>query len=203
MNALLQGFGIGLAIAAPVGPIGMLCIRRSLNEGARLGLATGLGAATADALYGLVVASGLTLTGWLLSHGSLLRALGALLLVALGLGVWRRLLQPPAAAGATAPARSTWAAFAGTLLLTLANPATLVSFLGVVAALGQPGQGGSAYALVLGVFLGSLAWWCFLVALVRATRHWLPAWALRAIDVLTGALLVGTGLWVAFSLLKP
>ncbi len=202
MNALLQGLAIGLAIAAPVGPIGMLCIRRSLSEGAHMGLATGLGAATADALYGLVVASGLTLTGWLLNHGSLLRAVGALLLIALGLGVWRRLLQPPTVGGSTPPATSAAKAFASTLLLTLANPATLVSFLGVVAALGQPGRGGSAYALVLGVFLGSLAWWCFLVGLVRASRHLLPTWALRAIDVLTGALLTGTGLWVGWQLLS-
>lgn len=197
MSALWQGMGIGLAIAAPVGPIGMLCIRRSLAEGAARGLATGLGAACADALYGLVVAGGLSLGGWLLAHALALKLVGALLLIWLGLGVLRRLRQEPAAQASAASAEpgGLFAAFAGTLLLTLANPATLLSFVAVLAALGEPG-GASGFKLVLGVFLGSALWWCFLVGLVRASRHWLPRWALQAIDALTGALLLGTGLWV-------
>lgn len=197
MSALWQGMGIGLAIAAPVGPIGMLCIRRSLAEGAARGLATGLGAAAADALYGLVVAGGLSLGGWLLAHALALKIVGATLLIWLGVAVLRRLLKEQATDTSTPAAEpgSLFSAFAGTLVLTLANPATLLSFVAVLAALGEPGST-RGFELVAGVFLGSALWWCFLVVLVRASRHWLPRWALQAIDGLTGALLLGTGLWV-------
>lgn len=217
MQALWQGAAIGFAIAAPVGPIGLLCIRRTLQGGGRLGLATGLGAALADAGYGMAVAGGLSLTTWLQDHARLLSALGAALLLWLGAGALRAFAAgrpsdvPPAlspapssapssaalhAAPPRAPAPSVPAAFASTFALTLANPATLVSFVGVIAALGPSAAGsGAAWHLVLGVFLGSLLWWALLVGAVRHARRLVTPRALRWLDLGTGLVLVGTGLW--------
>ncbi len=145
MTALLPGIAIGSAIAAPVGPIGLLCIRRTLHAGPSVGLAAGLGAALADAMCGLVVASGLALTGWFMSHAATVSAIGAALLIGLGLASLR-LFVAAARGGTTGPdkaaapgalvAMSRRSAFATTFLLTAANPAKIVSFVGVVAALG-------------------------------------------------------------------
>src|SRR5262249_8631955 len=96
--AILQGIGIGFAIAAPVGPIGALCIRRTLHHGPVVGLATGLGAAAADAMYGLVAAGGLGLAAWLVGHAAALGIVGALLLAWLGVESLRAFLRKSRAA---------------------------------------------------------------------------------------------------------
>lgn len=202
MQELWQGAAIGLAIAAPVGPIGLLCIRRTLQGGGRLGLATGLGAAVADASYGVAVAGGLSLTAWLQDHARLLSALGAALLLWLGVGALRAFAagQPRTVPDATAPreaALSAPAAFASTFALTIANPATIVSFVGVIAALGpSAAASGGAWRLVLGVFLGSLGWWALLVGAMRHARRLVTPQALRWLDLGTGLVLAGTGLWI-------
>src|SRR5215831_17753596 len=133
MDALLHGMCIGFAIAAPVGPIGMLCIRRTLHCGVGVGLVSGLGAAVADGTYGLAVASGLAVTGWLISHSTLLSLVGAALLVWMGVGVLRAFVShthTSASVGRpSGPERiSKRRAFAGTFALTATNPATIVSF---------------------------------------------------------------------------
>ncbi|WP_376100699.1 LysE family transporter (plasmid) [Roseomonas sp. CCTCC AB2023176] len=197
-GTLLRGAGIGLAIAAPVGPIALLCIRRTLAAGPAAGVASGVGAATADALYGLVAALGLgVLAAVLVDHAALLRVAGGLLLAWLGLGALRRALAPPHAVAEAAAGREGTGlagAFASTFALTLANPMTILSFAGVVAALAAPGGGAAAgLALVAGVFLGSVAWWLLLVGSVAAVRGSLPSGALRWIEGLSGAALLGFG----------
>src|SRR5215831_1005930 len=162
MDALLHGMCIGFAIAAPVGPIGMLCIRRTLHCGVGVGLASGLGAAVADGTYGLAVASGLALTGWLISHSTLLSLVGAALLVWMGVVILRAFAEHTrdgtAVGGRPTPERmSKRRAFADTFALTVTNPLTIVSFIGVIAALGSPtATSGAAFLLVLGVFVGSM-----------------------------------------------
>lgn len=202
--AIFQGIGIGFAIAAPVGPIGMLCIRRSLRNGWVAGLVTGLGAATADAMYGLVAAGGLGLAGWLIGHARGLSLAGAALLAALGvesLRAFRRKATAPGerATEPDAPPASAHAAFASTFALTASNPMTIVSFVGVIAALGAPGAGtaGTPWLLVAGVFAGSMLWWLILVGIVRVARRAVSPAALRGVDLLTAAVLLGTAAWVA------
>jgi threonine/homoserine/homoserine lactone efflux protein len=201
-TAILQGIGIGFAIAAPVGPIGMLCIRRSLRHGPAAGLATGLGAATADAMYGLVAAGGLGIAGWLVGHAVLLSLAGAALLAGLGVASLRaffRKTRAPAGSEPATPAAATssHAAFASTFALTASNPMTIVSFVGVIAALGATGAGGTPWLLVAGVFMGSMLWWMFLVGLVRAVRGAVSPAALRGVDLATAVVLLGTAAWVA------
>jgi arginine exporter protein ArgO len=130
-----KGMAIGLAIAAPVGPIGVLCIRRSLNAGMLTGLVSGLGAAVADAVYGAVAGFGLTsVSMFLLDHQAAIRILGGVALLVIGL---RILLAKAPAAGEQANANGRLAgAFASCFLLTLTNPTTILSFLAIFAGLG-------------------------------------------------------------------
>lgn len=201
---LIKGLVMGLAVAAPVGPIGLLCIRRTLSDGRGAGLASGLGAASADAVYGLAVAMGLAATGILTDHARPMQILGGLLLAWLGISALRKARRPaPAAAPAPATAAHRLVpAFVTTFALTLANPMTILTFLGMVASLGQTASLTplAPYWLVAGVFAGSALWWLFLVSLAHATRRRLGPALTRGFDIGSGAILLVWGLWVASGL---
>jgi threonine/homoserine/homoserine lactone efflux protein len=188
-----RGLAIGLAIAAPVGPIGVLCIRRSLSDGRAVGLATGLGAATADALYAALAALGLTALGQAMEDRSdWIRLIGGLALCYLGV---RTLRAAPAALGESTAGRAQLAgAYATTVGLTLANPATILSFAAVFAGLGAArGDGGSALLLVTGVFLGSALWWLILSGGVGLLRNRVTLSALRWVNAGSGTILFAFG----------
>lgn len=203
MPAFLQGLVIGFSIAAPVGPIGLLCIRRSLADGRLAGLVSGLGAATADALYGVVAALGLTaVTALLLEHRALLQLGGGLFLVYLGLATLRP--RPSVVVAPAASARNLPAAYLSTLTLTLANPLTILSFLGIFAGLGVGAVGPtalSAFALVAGVFLGSATWWLLLSFTAATLGARLRTGGLRALNVVSGLILAAFGIWQLAGLL--
>jgi threonine/homoserine/homoserine lactone efflux protein len=164
----LRGLAIGFAIAAAIGPIGLLCIRRTLVEGVPVGVASGLGAATADGLYASIAAFGLTaLSDLLVGARRPLGIVGGVFLVALAI---RQFRSHPIAAPDTPP-RSLLSAWATTAGLTLANPATILSFAAAFVGLGLAGHDvPTAAALVAGVTIGSSAWWLLLAALVAAVR---------------------------------
>jgi threonine/homoserine/homoserine lactone efflux protein len=196
----IRGLVIGLSIAAPVGPIGVLCIRRSLRDGARYGFAAGMGAATADAAYGCVAGFGLTaVSGFLTSHAAALRIVGGVFLCYLGI---KTFLSRPREASATPGGGSRLALYGSTLLLTLANPATILSFAVVFAALGlgKSVDYPAAGWLVAGVFTGSAAWWLLLSSGVGLLRSRLDAAWIRSINWVSGAILVTFGIY-ALSLL--
>jgi threonine/homoserine/homoserine lactone efflux protein len=157
---LLEGLVIGFSIAAPVGPIGMLCIRRTLAEGRLSGIASGLGAATADAVYGCVAALGLTfISNILIDQQVWLRLIGGLFLCYLGI---KTFLARPTKRAALTKGNGLVGAYASTFFLTLTNPMTILSFSAIIAGLGLASAGRnfiSAGALVLGVFIGSSLWW--------------------------------------------
>ena len=168
IETLLKGAGIGLAIAAPVGPIGLLCIRRTLERGPLQGFVSGLGAAAADGVYGLVAAFGLSVAALLIDQQAGLRVAGAALLLWLAWGTWRA--GAPTRVADAGEGGGLLASFLGTFALTVTNPATILSFAGVIAALGPEGAGGGV-ALVVGIVLGSAAWWLglsFAVGRLRA-----------------------------------
>lgn len=204
MEIFIKGLAMGFCIAAPVGPIGLLCIRRSIVDGRTRGFVSGLGAATADALYGLIAALSLTaVTAFLLHHRTPIQAFGGFFLIYLGLKLIRA--RPPAAAPGPIHAKSLWSAFASTLALTLANPATIVAFIGIFAGLGlqfTDNRSESAAMLVSGVFLGSAAWWLML----SCGSHWLGnrvgAHRLHVINTISGSLIVAFGAWQLLSLLR-
>ncbi|HEX9140500.1 MAG TPA: LysE family transporter [Steroidobacteraceae bacterium] len=200
LHFLLKGIAVGAAIAAPVGPIGVICIRRTLAEGRRNGFICGLGAATADAAYGCVAGFGLTAISSALIRGQFWLGLGGgIFLIYLGARtIWSK---PPLAA--VAPVRTTLAsAYLSTFLLTLANPMTILSFLAVFAGLGLASTPGyqAATALVAGIFVGSAIWWLTLSSLVAILRAQLNQHWLRLINRACGVLIGAFGVWALVSL---
>jgi threonine/homoserine/homoserine lactone efflux protein len=198
-NFFIRGLVVGFSIAAPVGPIGLLCIRRSLTGGPRTGLITGLGAATADAAYGAVAGFGLTaVSGFLIRWQPVLAACGGLFLCYLGA---RAVLghTGTVAAGASKPLSS---AYLSTFVLTLSNPSTILSFVAVFAAMGlAAGRGASsAAALVAGVFVGSTLWWVLLSTAVGLMKERITPAVYTAVSRACGAMLFLLGalaLWTA------
>jgi threonine/homoserine/homoserine lactone efflux protein len=198
--ALWKGAAAGFAIAAPVGPIGLLCIRRTLNHGSLAGFVSGLGAASADLIYGLLAIAGLgVLNAWLLHRSSWLSVAGGLFLIALGIRIWR---EPPA--GEAAPARDLGlgASFGSTFLLTLTNPMTIVSFAGLMAGLGAAASKAAPLSLAAGVFLGSAGWWLVLSSTTALLRHRLSPASLRWVNRGAATLLIAFGLNTLRSLLR-
>ena len=157
VELLIQGALSGFAIAAPVGPINVLCIRRTLVDGFGSGLASGLGAAAADTVFGAIAAFGVaSVMSFLNRWEGVLSLVGGVILLLLG---WRALFSPPPADDIRGSGVGLLGAFISTFGLTIANPMTVLSFIAVFAALGAGVTGLEAAAvLVAGVFLGSAAW---------------------------------------------
>jgi threonine/homoserine/homoserine lactone efflux protein len=201
LSFFTRGLLIGFAIAAPVGAIGLLCIRRTLADGRLAGFVSGLGAATADALYGAVAALGVTtVSSALVAHQDAVRLGGGLILCHLGV---RTALAPPAATTTRSGTRGLAAAFGSTFALTLTNPTTILSFAAVFAGLGlatTAADRGSAALMVGGVFLGSALWWLVLSGAVGFFRRAVTADRMRWINRLSGLVLVGFGLIALLSL---
>lgn len=196
LTLFAKGVALGLAIAAPVGPIGLLCIRRTLADGPTLGFAVGLGAATADAAFGAVAGFGLAvISDFIVAGRDWLAAVGGLVLLWLGL---RTAIAAPGRSTGDGTARGggLLIAWGTTFLLTLTNPATILSFAAAFAALGLADWAGdtmAAFVLVLGVFLGSAAWWLGLSAVVGRFRTRIGAAAMAWINRASGAALVAFG----------
>jgi threonine/homoserine/homoserine lactone efflux protein len=202
LGFLLKGLLLGFSIAAPVGPIGVLCIRRTLSQGRASGLVSGLGAATADALYGCVAGFGLTLVSSLiLGLRPWLSLVGGGFLCYLGM---RTALSHPAQGTATAQGSGLLLSYASTLVLTLTNPMTILSFAATFAGLGvaQVGDYGAAGSLVLGVFLGSAAWWLLLSTGVGLFQRRIGDRFMLWLNRVSGAVLLGFGLWSLWSLIR-
>jgi threonine/homoserine/homoserine lactone efflux protein len=196
-GTLLRGFIIGISIAAAVGPISLLCIRKTLADGRLAGFVCGMGAATADGLYGCVAAFGLTwVSELLIDQQPWLRLIGGLFLVYLG---GRTFLERPVetAASTSAPGSTSVAkSYASTFVLTVANPMTILSFAAIFAGLGLGETGGGytlASVLVTGVFVGSALWWLLLSTGVGLVRTKLDPVALRWMNGASGALILGFG----------
>ncbi|MBV8133234.1 MAG: LysE family transporter [Alphaproteobacteria bacterium] len=197
----LKGVAIGLIIAVPVGPVGVMCVRRTIFQGRLAGFVSGLGAATADAVFGIIAGFGLTVVAdWLFGYESWLRAAGGCYLVYVGGSALAS--EPPAKRPSQPDPETLFRDYASTFGLTLINPVTIVAFLGIFAAVGLSGEEatlGRAAILVLGVWIGSLLWWSglsFGIGLFGGSfgrRH--LAWINRGsggILLATGAVLLAT-----------
>ena len=202
LELFLKSVFIGLSIAAPVGPIGLLCIQRTLEHGRVVGLATGLGAAFADAVYGAVGALGLTaVLALLIGARTGLALAGGAFLVWLGVTTVakaRRGARAATAGDASGRAPSPGRAFVTTFLLTLSNPMTILSFVAVFASLaGSTARlsGAAQAVMVVGVLVGSALWWGVLTTAVALFRRRLSDGALAAIRAASGVLVAGFGLW--------
>lgn len=186
---------IGFSIAAPVGPIGVLCIRRTLGEGRRVGFVSGLGAATADAIYGCIAGFGLTVvSGFLVDQQGWIRLAGGLFLCYLGV---RSFFTEPAKRAEPSPGSRPFSAYGSTFLLTLTNPMTILSFAAVFAGLGLL-EGGRDYLaatfLVCGVFVGSALWWFALSGVASLLRERFDVRMVRRVNRISGVVLAVFGL---------
>ncbi|MDQ0087727.1 threonine/homoserine/homoserine lactone efflux protein [Paenibacillus anaericanus] len=202
-NTILKGILLGLSIAAPMGPISMVCIRSTLSGGRGAGYAAGFGVATADACYGVIAGLGVTAaSSFLLQYLDFIRLCGGIFLCYLGLSTFFRKTTQ----SIESSEQHLLGSFASTFLLTLANPMTIVSFASIFAATGftVPNSGGTQImGLVSGVFLGSALWWILLsmgVSLFRKTL--LSPYSLRLINRLSAVILIGFGIWTLLQITR-
>jgi len=201
ISFLLRGLIIGFSIAVPVGPIGVLCIRRTLAEGIVFGLVTGLGAATADALYGCIAGLGLTfISSILVSQQDWLRLIGGLFLCYLGFKTFLAEPIQQVQAG-LARGKGLIGAYTSAFFLTVTNPITIISFAAIMAGLGVPsGDYVSAGEMVLGVFIGSALWWLVLSGGVSVLRTKFKPQGLQWANRVSGVVIMGFGLLALLSL---
>ncbi len=197
LPVFVRGMAIGFAMAAPVGPVGLLCIRRALADGRVAALVAGLGAAVADTVYGAVVAFGLShIIGFLVTQQASLKLFGGAFLLLIG---WRSLMAEPSLGPMQRQGPGLLKDFFATLLITLTNPGTVFGFLGVFAAIGSPDMNEHAAMLVTGVFVGSAVWWLLLSAAAGAVRsRFTPLW-LKRLNQGSGMtiLLFGAAVWAS------
>jgi len=194
LELLARGIAAGLAIAAPVGPVNVLCISRTIARGPRAGLISGLGAATADTIYGAIAGFSITfLIDFLEREEFWIRVVGGLLLVGFGVMYFRKKVPVVSLPGEDGVAGSD---YSSTLLLTLTNPTTVLSFLAVLAGLGMPGHRlwWLTFLLVAGIFLGSMLWWVTLVLMVNRFRDRLDQRAMRTLNRIAGLAIGGFGI---------
>ena len=190
----IKGFIIGFSIAAPVGPIGILCIQRTLSGGNVQGLVTGLGAATADAIYGFIAAFGLTfISNFLVEQSVWFRLIGGLFLCYLGI---KAFLAKPQDQALSLGNRTPFSAYGTTFLLTLSNPMTILFFAGVFAGLGMVSESiqyTSAGLMVVGVFIGSGAWWLILSGATSILRNKINDHKLAWVNKISGLVILAFG----------
>jgi threonine/homoserine/homoserine lactone efflux protein len=202
IHYLIKGLIIGLSISVPVGPIGILCIRRTLSRGRMVGFLSGLGAATADGLYGAIAGFGLTfLVDFLIGKQIWLRLIGGTLLCILGA---KTFLSKPAEQGTPVDGNNRWHAYLSTFFLTLTNPLTILFFVAVFAGLGVGSEGGHyllAGILVSGVFVGSAMWWLILCGFTGLLQKLLNPKRLQWLNRISGLIILGFGLFALLGIL--
>lgn len=191
---LSKGLMAGLAIAVPVGPVNVLCASRTLAKGRLSGLISGFGAATADAFYGAIAGFSITFVIQFLEREEFwIRVFGGILLIAIGVMYYRKPAQKPFERSNEGAAHSD---FSSTLLLTLTNPTSILSFMAVLAGLGMGGQRASWLTLLLvaGIFCGSMLWWVILVLLVNRFRNRFDERAMHWMNRIAGLAIGGFGI---------
>jgi threonine/homoserine/homoserine lactone efflux protein len=192
LELLIRGLIVGLIIAAPVGPVNVLCMHRTIFNGWRSGVISGAGAAAADTLYGAIAGFSISfIIGFLERELFWIRFFGGILLVAIG--VWYCFKSPGAFDAAEEPSAAS--DFRSTFFLTLTNPTTVLSFLAVLATLGmaQRRQWWLTVFLVAGIFCGSMLWWVTLSSIVNRFRGRVNARGLRWMNRIAGLAIGGFG----------
>jgi threonine/homoserine/homoserine lactone efflux protein len=203
MLHFLRGLMIGISIAAPVGPIGILCIRRTFTQGRLFGFVSGLGAATADAIYGSIAGFGLaTISNFLFDYKFWIQLVGGLFLSYLGVRTFRTL---PNDNPVSTQGRSLMGSYTSVLFLTIANPMTILSFVGIFAGLGLSNPQNNlfyVFMLIFVVFLGSVLWWLFLCSCVGLLRNRLNTLSLIWINRTSGIAIFAFGVAALYGLYK-
>jgi len=202
IDYFIKGLIIGVSVAAPVGPIGVLTIKRTLTEDRTSGFVTGMGAALADTVYGIIAGCGLTaISSFLLTQAFWLKLIGGLFLLFLGV---KSFMSKPPEKSAEIASKGLFYNFISTFFLTVTNPSTILSFLAIFAGLGLGSSKTdyfSSMILVFGVFLGSALWWFILSFTVSFFRSKVTDNRLVWINRISGALITAFGLWTLYSCL--
>jgi threonine/homoserine/homoserine lactone efflux protein len=190
---LVKGVAVGIVIALPVGPVGVLCVRRTLFEGPSFGFVSGLGAATADTIFGVIAGFGLTfIRDWLLGYQDWLGAAGGLFLLFVGAKALaiRHVPEPEPLDG-----EALLGAYGSSFALTITNPVTILAFAAIFAKIGSPEGAGLATTAVLvdGVFLGSLLWWLGLSFGLAWLRRAVGGFSLKWLNRISGGILAVSG----------
>jgi putative LysE/RhtB family amino acid efflux pump len=188
IGSVLKGAWLGLCIAAPIGPIGILVLTRALRWGRGAGLASGFGVALADLIYGLLAVAGVRLAA---GHARTLAIVGGFILLWLAWRLWR---QMPSGDAAPAARMSRWSCAATTFLLTMSNPMTIVLFGAMVASAGA----GRPAQFVGGIFLGSMLWWTVLSFAAAWLRRWIEIRGV-VLNRIAAVTLAAFGLWAIWS----
>ena len=200
LNFLLKGIILGFSIAAPVGPIGVLCIHRTLSRGILNGFFSGLGTATADAVYGGIAAFGISMvSAFFLHHQFYFHLFGGIFLLYLGVNTY---YSVPALEAAQAEGKGLVGAYTSSFFLTLTNPMTIMSFAAIFAGLGIGNNGGNygaAGTLVFGVFSGSMFWWVFLSTIVNKLRSRFDVKRLVLVNRISGIVIMGFGIFSVYT----
>lgn len=194
ISFLIQGILVGFSIAAPVGAIGLLCIQNTLQSGIALGISSGLGAATADMMYGILVAIGMrTLSTFLLTYRTILTLIGGIFLCYLGI---KKFFAKPALYAAQISAKTILKTYIVTFFLTLTNPATILDFMALFTGLSiDVSDYIQGLMFVAGVFIGSAIWWFILCFSVNSFRKHVSQTVLQWINWIAGAIILCFGLW--------
>jgi threonine/homoserine/homoserine lactone efflux protein len=194
LAVLLKGIAVGIVIALPVGPVGVLCVRRTLFEGATYGFASGLGAAVADTVFGIVAGFGITIVrDFMLRYQDWFAAAGGLFLLYVGV---RALIEARDVEPEPVEGEAHLGAFVSSFALTITNPITILAFAGIFAKIGVSRESGFADVgvLVAGVFLGSLLWWLGLSFGIAALRRGIGTIRLVWLNRISGSILALSGL---------
>ena len=194
LSALMKGIAVGIVIALPVGPVGVLCVRRTLFQGPTYGFVSGLGAALADTIFGVIAGFGLTFVrDYLIGHQDWFGAAGGAFLLVLGVNALRNAedIEPEPVDG-----EARLAAFASTFALTITNPVTIFAFAGIFAKIGLANGAGyfATGVLITGVFLGSLLWWLVLSFGIAGLRRMIGRIRLVWLNRISGVILAASGL---------
>ena len=202
-NFFLKGLVLGFSIAAPVGPIGILCIQRTLNKGMISGFVSGMGAATADAFYGCIAGFGLAfISNMLVSQQNYIRVLGGMFLIYLGIKTF--LSKPTENTVKIESNKGIIKDYVSTLGLTLTNPMTIISFSAMFAGLGIANANGDyslAINLVIGVFIGSALWWLILSSVISLFRKVITDRSLIWINRFSGIIVLAFGVMAIKSII--
>lgn len=197
---LIKGLVIGLSVAAPVGPIGVLTIKRTLSEGRISGFVTGMGAAMADTFYGVVAGFGLTaISSFLLTQEFWMKLVGGMFLIFLGI---KSFVSKPSSKAADLDSKGLFNNFISTFFLTVTNPSTILSFLAIFAGLGLGSEKtdySSSMTLVLGVFIGSALWWLILSSVVGYFQSKITPEGLIWINRFSGLIIISFGIIALYS----
>lgn len=194
---LFKAWMIGIAIAAPVGPIGLLCIKKTLELGIKGALLVGLGAALADSVYGFMAAVGLTaVSNILITSGTTLKLVGGIFLLYLA---YKEARTGNSNKERHVSGKSSAKLVSEVFFLTITNPMTILSFIGIFASLSAKSPSPlESMTMVVGIFLGSMTWWCLLGTVITKIKHKLPKIWLERIKWISCFILASFGLVAIF-----